>query len=71
MNDKSANKYGKILCWMRNYNLREFTNSSISVFQWFANICFYSDSTCAINGVISNSNMNFEFKGKIKFIAAT
>ncbi len=37
------NKYGKILCWTRNYDkLWEITNNLISVLQLFANICLYS-----------------------------
>ncbi len=42
LNSVFTHKYGKIWCWLRNYEyLREFTNSLIPFFHWF-NLIHYS-----------------------------
>jgi hypothetical protein len=44
LNSVFTNKYGKILCWPRNYEyLQEFTNSLIPFFHWYATIAHFVD----------------------------
>jgi len=80
LNGIFTNKYSKIWCWLRNYK------KLISVFHPFAIICweitFINIQFIIIQiwlvqlvtnwySVYSDSHLNFEFEGEIKFIAFT